>query len=255
VAQTVRTFRNWAPVLAELGGGRRAADTLTFRTRTGLTISCPNVPGARVPIYEVFAEDCYHLSDFLGHALDEPLTVVDIGAHVGTFACELARLAPQAQIHCFEPSPVTAGYLERNIAANGLTGRVHVSRAAVTAKVGEAVLADNGGGSALNSLAGPGAGSGVAVPTTTFDAIVEEVGGPQFVKIDCEGGEYDLVLGSSPESWRAAQRLVIEYHPHAEHDWAQLREWFAECGLEVADVEPAGPQQGTAWLVRSGGIR
>jgi FkbM family methyltransferase len=252
VVQTLRTFTNWGPILAELLGGRRAAESLTFKTRTGLTISCPNVPGARVPVYEVFAEDTYHLTAFLGPALREPLKVIDIGAHVGTFACELARLAPAAQIYCFEPSPVTAGYLERNVVANGLTARIRVSRAAVAAKVGEAVLVDNGGGSALNSLAASSADSGVAVPTTTFDAITEEIGGAQFVKIDCEGGEYDLVFGSAPESWRSVQRLVIEYHPHPEHDWAELRAWFAERGLEVADVDAATPQQGTAWLVRVG---
>src|SRR6476469_4893289 len=91
VQQTFTAFKNWGPILFRLGGGRRFSSSLTFRTRTGLTISCPNVPGARVPMYEVFAEDCYHLNDFVGAALKEPLRVVDIGAHVGTFACELSR--------------------------------------------------------------------------------------------------------------------------------------------------------------------
>jgi hypothetical protein len=70
--------------------------------------------------------------------------------------------------------------------------------------------------------------------------------------MDCEGGEYDLVLGSSPQSWDAVERIVIEYHPHPRHSWTELRQWFAERGLEVVQVEPCAPEQGTAWLARAG---
>ena len=254
VQQTFGTFTNWGPILLRLGGGRRFSSSLTFRTRTGLVISCPNVPGARVPMYEIFAEDCYHLTEFLGPAINEPLRVVDIGAHVGTFACELSRLAPQAQIHCFEPSPTTAGYLARNVAANGFASRISITEAAVTSEVGETRLIDNGGGSGLNHLASTrdDAAAGIAVQTTTFDAVSERIGGAQLVKIDCEGGEYDLVLGSSPKSWETVDRLVLEYHPHPRHGWAELRQWFADRGLEPVRVEPATPEQGTAWLARRG---
>lgn len=252
VQQTFTAFKNWGPILFRLGGGRRFSSSLTFRTRTGLTISCPNVPGARVPMYEVFAEDCYHLNDFVGAALKEPLRVVDIGAHVGTFACELSRLAPQAEIFCFEPSPTTASYLSRNVATNGFSSRIHVTEAAVTSEVGETRLIDNGGGSGLNHLASTqdGAGDGIAVRTTTFDKVAAEAGGPQLVKIDCEGGEYDLVFGSSPQSWDTVERLVLEYHPSSQHSWTELRKWFAERGLEVVEDEPSSPEQGTAWLAR-----
>jgi FkbM family methyltransferase len=254
VRQTFAAFTNWGPLLLRLGGGRRFSSSLTFRTRTGLVISCPNVPGARVPMYEVFAEDCYHLAGFLGAAINEPLLVVDIGAHVGTFACELSRLAPKAEIHCFEPSPTTAAYLTRNAAANGFSSRIHITEAAVTDEIGETRLIDNGGGSGLNHLASTQdqSGGGIAVRTTTFDTVVAEIGGPQLVKIDCEGGEYDLVLGSSPKSWDSVDRIVLEYHPHPRHGWTELRQWFSERGLEVVEAEPATPEQGTAWLARTG---
>lgn len=254
VRQTFGAFTNGASILLRLAGGRRLSSSLTFKTRTGLVISCPNVPGARVPMYEIFAEDCYHLESFLGSALKEPLRVIDIGAHVGTFACELSRLAPQAEIWCFEPSPTTAGYLSRNAAANGFSSRIHVTEAAVTAEVGETQLLDNGGGSGLNRLASTQDGStgGIAVRTTTFDKVSADIGGAQLVKIDCEGGEYDFVLGSSPQSWDSVQRLVLEYHPHPRHNWAELRQFFADRGLAVVEDEPATPEQGTAWLARPG---
>jgi FkbM family methyltransferase len=255
VEQTVRTFSNWAPILSRLGGGRRMSEAVTFRTRTGLSITCPNVPGARVPVYEIFAEDCYQVESFLGPLAGRPITVIDIGAHVGAFACQLAATMPAASIRCFEPSATTAAYLRRNIADNGFADRISVEVAAVSDTSGWGTLADNGAGSALNGLISNAASGAAArkVATTTFDDVVAAIGAPvDVVKIDCEGGEYDAVLGSSPASWVSVGRVVLEYHPHPKYGWPQLRNWFAEQGLEPVRESASSPEQGAAWLVRRG---
>ena len=87
--QTPRTFSNWLPLLVDLG--RRAVgrgpESLRFRTRSGATIECPNRPGARVPVYEIFAEDVYRLAAVPRPAdATSPIQVLDIGGHIGTFA-------------------------------------------------------------------------------------------------------------------------------------------------------------------------
>jgi FkbM family methyltransferase len=222
--------------------------SLTFVTRGDQRISCPNRPGARIPIYEIYAEDCYRLDWFLGPMLHQPLRVLDIGAHVGAFACRLAALAPYAQLHCYEPSATTADYLRRNIAANGLQDRIAVVQAAISSRSGHALLADNGAGSALNGLAT--GGSGDQVETESFDDVAARFGPIDVVKIDCEGGEYDAVLASSPASWASVRRLVLEYHSHERHGWPELREWFAAAGLQVVRTRAESPLQGTAWLSR-----
>jgi FkbM family methyltransferase len=257
IVQTPRAFSNWPSILSEMSRRRAGGPaSLTFVTRKGQQISCPNVPGARVPVYEVFAEGCYSLPWFLGPLLEREIGVVDIGAHVGAFACDLARLNPLAQIRCFEPSAATSAFTRQNVEQNGLGGRVTVDDRAVAAQVGWAEFEDNGAGSALNGLAQDGtparAGSSTRVETTSFDlAVVGASPVVSVVKIDCEGGEYDLVLGSTPASWDPVERVVLEYHPVAGHSWSELRDWFAERGLAVVRHEPASPGQGTAWLSRA----
>jgi FkbM family methyltransferase len=255
LAQTPRTFANWAPVLVEMLQQRagRGPDTLSFRTRSGVTITCPNRPGARVPVYEIFAEDCYRLDWWLGPLLRQSVVAVDIGAHVGTFTCRLASLNPQAQIAAYEPSSTTARFLRRNVEQNGFGDRVTVREMAVAATGGETVLFDdNAGGSGLNGLVALGhdAASAQPVPTTTFDEIAEAAPGPiDLVKIDCEGGEYDVVLASSAESWKSVQRVVMEWHPVAGHSWDELRDRFAEWGLQVQRADALNGY-GCAWLSR-----
>ena len=258
-AQTPKAFVNWAGLLRDMTLERfgKGPDELTFVTRSGQRISCPNRPGARVPIYEVYAEDTYGLQTFLGPMLARPIRVIDIGAHVGAFACQLAALSPQATIECFEPSASTAGYLRRNAEQNGLSDRISVDERAVAGHIGFADFVDNGAGSALNGLvdavptSAPDTQSATSVATTTFDAVATERSQPiDVVKLDCEGGEYDAVLNSAPESWASVDRVVLEYHPSAQHNLAELTDWFAGCGLFLLREHPVSPDQGTAWLTR-----
>ncbi|MGH8961043.1 MAG: FkbM family methyltransferase [Jatrophihabitantaceae bacterium] len=250
--QTPRTFTNWAPILRDMALGRigRGPAELEFRTRSGIRIDTPNRPGARVPVYEIFAEDCYRLAWFLGPLLQRPIRVVDVGGHVGTFSVRLTQLHQRATVQAFEPSATTATFLRRNVAQNGVAERVTVREAALAATSGYAVFDDNGAGSGLNGLAAAGHSTGTAtkVETVAFDEVVADAP-VDVVKIDCEGGEFDLVLGSSPQSWASVQRVVIEWHPVTGHAWPELRDYFAKVGLQVQDEDAFG-QHGCVWLSR-----
>ena len=253
--QTPKTFTNWPDLLAGLARERvgKGPGTLTFRTREGQTISIPNAPGARVPAYEVFAEDCYDLRWFLGPLLDEPIHVLDVGAHVGTFAMWLGKVHPTATVDCFEPSSDTFEFLRSNVAGNGLADRVHVHQKALAGEAGWATFEQHGAGSGHNHLAMGDTVEGAAsrVETVTFDDVVAGARGPvRLVKMDCEGGEYDLVYRSSPASWASVDRLVLEYHTVEGNSWEELRSWFAEAGLHVLRDE-RGRNAGAAWLSRT----
>lgn len=257
VVQTPRSFANWPSLLAGLAAERlgRGSAEVTFRHREGRTIVVPNAPGARVPPYEVFADDSYDLAWFLGDLVDRPIRALDIGAHVGTFTCRLTQLHPTAIVHSFEPSPDTAAYLRRNVAANGLLDRVTVHEAAVAGATGTLRFDLEGAGSGHNHrVFDDRPDAGTEVPAISLDDIVADLGGPfDLVKMDCEGGEYDLVYGSSPEHWAQVERLVLEYHPVEGHSWEALRDWFAARGLHVVRHEAGDvtPGLGVAWLSRS----
>jgi len=258
VAQTPRTFENWSDVLGEMLLARFGKGPIehSFVTRTGLTIETPNQAGARVPIYEIFAEDSYGLKWFLGELARRPIRVIDVGAHIGTFACQLAMMNPQATIECFEPSRLTADYLRRNIASNKFEDRITVTEAALTSQAGWADFSDNGAAHCQNGLVSTGHAAATSpnlVRTLTFDEVVASDPRPvDFVKIDCEGGEYDMVLGSSPTSWAAVSRVVLEHQAAPGQTWPTLREWFLAAGFSLVrtDEDGSDPDLGLAWFER-----
>ncbi|HET9501812.1 MAG TPA: FkbM family methyltransferase [Marmoricola sp.] len=248
--QTLTGFRNGWSVLAASAPGPFGGPVLRYDLPSGLVVRCPNVAGARVPVYEVFVEDAYRVGDLVD-GLSADATVLDIGAHIGCFSLAVARALPGARVHAYEASPATAAWLRRNIDDNGLQGRVTAHHCAVAARTGSLRFADNAGGSSLNGLTAPAGTALVDVPSVTLRQALTTAGGPvDLVKIDTEGAEYAMVLAGSPADWASVHRVVIEYHDVAGHDWAQLHAFFAEAGLVEIRREPVSPRQGTAWLTR-----
>src|SRR5439155_1516860 len=143
-------------------------------------------------------------------------------------------------------------FLRSNVEVNGNTERIHTHQKALSGETGFAIFDLQGAGSGHNHMAfdGEATGNGVRVETIAFDEVVAGARGPvELIKMDCEGGEYDLVYKSSPESWSTVQRLVLEYHDVEGESWEELRAWFADVGLHVLRNE-RGTIAGTAWLSR-----
>ncbi|MEO6472313.1 MAG: FkbM family methyltransferase [Aeromicrobium sp.] len=252
VGQTLTDFENGPRLLGAIASrpitGR--PDELVFRVDDQLSVICPNRPGARVPVYEVFAEDTYRLGWFTSDLGDSPVAV-DIGAHIGCFSLAFARQHPEGQVEAFEASPSTAVYLERNVDRNGFSGRVHCHQVAVASKTGTLIFADNVGGSSLNGITAPEGAKQIEVPCMTVaDAFASAVAGVEVVKIDTEGAEYDMVLNSASEDWASVRRVVMEYHDVPGHSWPELEAFFGTVGLSTVAHEPVSPRQGTVWLSR-----
>jgi FkbM family methyltransferase len=145
--------------------------------------------------------------------------VVDIGANVGAFAVLAASHG--ANVDAYEPHPETFEHLERNTA--GLA--VSSTRAAVVGKPprsGKVVF--EVGASDTHHRVGD---AGMEVRAISLADAVGE--GCDFLKLDCEGMEFELLHQTPAEVWGRVRRVACEVHP-----WAGDASRFAE------DLERAG---------------
>lgn len=119
------------------------------------------------------------------------LTILDIGANVGSFALWASLRWPGSTIHCFEPNPGTFAYLKRNTAARPV---IHCVNAAVypgTEKRLKFFSRFAGDGEAgLLAYAGDTFREGVLDATYDVDVVSPStLPRADIVKLDIEGGE------------------------------------------------------------------
>src|SRR5438128_1373595 len=118
-----RAFRNWSGLLAiVLLSTYMRVRTREFIavTRGGITIASPGWEEPLWPIVEIFASDDYRLK---AYNLTSP-RILDIGAHIGAFTLAACHAFQDARCVAYEPAPDTFAYLDRNVKANKLDGRV-----------------------------------------------------------------------------------------------------------------------------------
>jgi FkbM family methyltransferase len=140
--------------------------------------------------------------------------VLDVGAHIGGATRALLDAGAGYAV-AVEPDPANFALLARNV--EGLPATA--VRGAVVGDDRPEVAFFRGSlnGTSMGSLIGR-AGRGkkgksmVTVPAVRFGALLEEHA-VSYVKLDCEGAEYDLLgAGPLPESVR---RLVVEFHANS----------------------------------------
>jgi FkbM family methyltransferase len=141
---------------------------------------------------------------FLDRMLKPGMVLVDVGANDGYYTLFAARrVGPAGRVVSVEPSSRERGHLERNLARNGL-GNVVVVSSALGASAGVADLhlahGVHTGHNTLGSFAHDDVvpASVERVTLETLDTVVTRLGLPQvdFIKIDVEGGEANVIAGA-----------------------------------------------------------
>ena len=186
--------------------------TVDIRTADGLTITIRrNQWDARI-LQEIFLSKPYDQD------LNIPAgaTVVDVGGYIGDFALYAARCLNARQVVVYQPSRKNFELLSRNIANNHLDSRI----VAVNMAVGDSDVAmmniDAPDTNQVNvSTYGHREAAQLApVASTTLSGLIDthKLDSIDLLKLDCEGGEYAILLGTPPEVLQKAQHIVFEWH-------------------------------------------
>lgn len=137
--------------------------------------------------------------------------VFDIGAHIGSFSVYAASKG--ATVYSFEPSKFNYNKLLENIKINNYEGKIIPHNVAVTNTVGQTTLftSDTDGG--VNSVSEGNDGS-VIVDTVTISSMMQKYNlkNIDFLKIDIEGSEYDVLPNLINEEFTKIKVIAGEYH-------------------------------------------
>lgn len=138
--------------------------------------------------------------------------VVDIGAHFGFFSLfAFKNLAPSSYILSVEPSQSNFEKLSANLEANH-AGNVHALQAALSDVDGTSDLFL--GRTENHSIFQAAGTAKETVTTLKLETLVNqfELSHIDFLKIDCEGAEYPILLHSPPSAFEKIKTISLEFH-------------------------------------------
>jgi FkbM family methyltransferase len=182
---------------------RLGAKKITIRTNWGSMLELHFTDISASPMYFGNYEE-QETQKIVKHVKDG-MTAFDIGANIGYFTLLMAELAgPSGCVFAFEPNPMMYSRLQSNIALNPQLddGRVKAMPVALGKEEGLSsffcpILGHEGVGGLKDVQRAP-VSKAINVEVDTLDNIATKhnIKRLDFLKIDVEGGEYDIFKGS-----------------------------------------------------------
>lgn len=181
-------------------------------------------------ILEIFAGDPYR--EFLLSTNIKDKQVVDIGAAFGDTAISFL-LEGAKHVYAVEAFPGYFRLAEENIKTNDFSDSCDILLSAAGGSPGVMTIDQN-----LAEMFGTGIGKaeiGDKVPILTLGQIVERFNIEDgILKLDVEGYEYEILLGSHKDVLRRFSDMVIEYH----YGFEKLEEHLRNAGFSVSHTPP-----------------
>ena len=205
--KSTKLFKNWY-VYPLVYFKLTKKDHVIFQTKTGLKIKIRVNSTDLMALTHVWMIQEYSNSGF---DINDSDIVIDIGAHIGLFALFASQFCKQGKIFCFEPIKENYELLVENINSNKIKNIIPfnfaVSKESDSVKI---FLNDDYSGHSMfletNNF--------VIVKSKSLLDIFSEnnIQECNFLKLDCEGAEYDIINSLPSDFLNKIKKSVIEYH-------------------------------------------
>ena len=173
---------------------------------------------------EIFIQQVYKFSSDKEHPL-----IIDCGANIGLSVLYFKKICPHSKIIAFEPDPNVFNQLKLNLSEyNYNANEVELINAAVWNT--ETKLSFQSEGSLGGKIGNQNFDNSIEVTTVRLkDYLINKV---EFLKIDIEGAEYEVIKDCVDEL-KNVENLFIEYHllPDEPQHLHEILHWVTQEGF------------------------
>ncbi len=205
--KAIKTLKNWQSYVA-LYFGFVKTEHLILETKTGFKIKLRVNSTDMMAFTHVWLLREYEKPGF---EIKNDDVVVDIGAHIGLFALFASQFCKNGKIYCFEPIKENFEMLESNLQINNITNVIPIN-GAVSADSGTVTiyLNDDESGHSMHITGS----KSVQVKSFSLQNIIDShnMDRCNFLKIDCEGEEYQIINSLPSSYFDIIDKMCIEYH-------------------------------------------
>jgi FkbM family methyltransferase len=184
------------------------SDFIIFKTRTKKIIKLRRDSTDLMALTHVWLIEEYKRSNFEINSHD---VVIDVGAHIGLFTLYASQFCNEGTIYSFEPVKENYKLLLENIKLNNLNLVRSFNLAVSNSNVPIKLYLDNdeSGHSMFSQSSDSIMTNSISLQKVFDDNQIKRC---NFLKLDCEGAEYEIIKNLPSEYFEKIDKIVIEYH-------------------------------------------
>jgi len=233
IIKNIKAFKNWhLCYLIKYGMVNSESE---IKTRSGLKFLLrPNTRDYRI-VRSIFALNNY-IRDFI--PIEKGSIVFDVGANIGAFSLFASQFA--SKVFSFEPEPKNYEMLLKNISINGITNIIPYRRAISNSDgTMDFYLYPDTYHTGCHSLfkLNNANTEKIQVEISTLENVMEKekLSKIDFLKLDCEGAEYDILKSINKKTADKIKYIAMETHEgrYSEENYYDIPTYLNEIGYEV----------------------
>ena len=183
-------------------------DFIIFKTRSKKIIKLRKQSTDLMALTHVWLIEEYKKENFEIKSND---VIIDVGAHIGLFTIYASQFCTNGKIYSFEPIVDNYELLLENIKLNNLDNVKSFNQAISNSNEPiKLFLNDDESGHSMFSQSS----KSIIVDSISLQKFFDEnqIKHCNFLKLDCEGAEYEIIKNLPFEYFQKIDKLVIEYH-------------------------------------------
>jgi len=206
--KSIKIFKNWYlyPIVYF---GLTKKKYVIFETKENIKIKLRVQSTDLMALTNVWLIQEYYKPGFEIHDKD---ILIDIGAHIGLFALFASRKCKKGKIFCYEPVKENFDLLLENLQLNNLDNIIPFNLAVSNHKSTITIFLNKD--ESAHSIFPPNSALSIKVKSTSLKNIFDEnnLEWCDYLKLDCEGAEYDIINSTSEEYFKRIKKIAAEYH-------------------------------------------
>jgi len=232
----VLTLENWMEVFLNILINYPLTE---IRRRDGITIRAPH----GLQLWNHYNDIWEHQTYTSKYNIKKSDIVIDIGANIGLFSLFAAKFA--RTVYSFEPSPESFIYLQNNVISNTFNN-IKCFNYALAPHSGEIAFGESE--DLTSSSFYRDNKSGTSVKSTTVNCVnlqeifdKNQIDCCDFLKIDCEGCEFEVLFGTPAEYLKKIVTISMEFHDSlTEYTHYDLAQYLTQHGFVIEILKIRG---------------
>ncbi len=210
----VKNTKNW-PILILNRLGILKNKILTYKFKNGLEVLIENAKGeyessGMAMIVDIFLVKTYTPK---GINMKNYKTIIDIGANMGIFSIYASINSPNAKVDSFEPFKKHFSKLNKNIRLNNLKNIKTFNLAVSKNNLSKDFFISKTHTSAHSLIKNQNSSLKIKINCISLKEVFEKnkIKKCDFMKIDCEGREYDILYNAPRSIFNKIEKIIIEF--------------------------------------------